>query len=622
MASEKDISSTEKLLNVIRQDPQKNGGGSSLPSGGATGPSPAFRPGMGLSSLKSREVVGVEIQENYLNVVRMVRSGSDWKAIQAFSASIPENVSPNTREFEGFLRSQLQSIEGIKKARIWAILPDSKGEIWHAKVPPVKKDLANAVYWTAKKERNFDDSTTVFDYRVQGEITDNGAKKLSVLVYTAPIQEINFLKKVFAGSGFDLAGITLAPFALRNPFVAGWNRSSGEAHAVLYIGEHTSHIDIHDKDSSLVLSRAIKTGLNSMMETLVHEASGMPEIEVVEDSSVQPAPEASAIDRKKALELITWIESRDNDNTEEHLDTSYSQNKILEVISPALERLARQVERTIDHSVNVLGNPSPARIYLCGRLVSSESVVSFFHDQLGLEALILDTLNPSFPQVSPVISSMNRVQRMKLVPASGAAMSSNDYTPNFLYTAMDRDRQKIFRRNAGIAASILILALVITGGYWLQSKQDLNSTRMEVAGLKNELNNYNPRVSHEMVTLLSGRFQEHSSVLRDYSRKFVPAAVMSELTAITPDNVQLLNVRMDMGAAGGSGAGVQNSMMVVDGFIKGDDALFETYLSSYLFRIRSSPLFRDTVIHKSSAENFGSEGQVLRFIININLRQV
>ncbi|MFW5731537.1 MAG: hypothetical protein ACOCV7_07785 [Desulfonatronovibrionaceae bacterium] len=618
MATDKDISSTEKLLNVIRNSPDADQP-DKVPEETVSAQDRPVSSGRRkkIISLGAREVVGIEIHESRVSLVKMSQAGRTWKAVQAFSAYMKTGMDLDHPDFPDFLGKQLRRMEGIKKARLWATVPGFKGDIWHVMVPRVKTGLSNAVFWSAKKERAFDEKEVIFDYRVQGETTDNGAKKLLVEVYTAPKNQITALKNVFSRAGFTLEGITLCSYGLQNIFLNRWIDPGDQVFAVLNIDKDCSFIDIHH-GNKMLLSRVIKTGLKSMAEAIVQEQKQETAGELVYGQQGSDSTAGAALGRDQALELLLGLE----EVNAQAQDSEYPREKIFAGITPALERLSRQVERTMDHSINVLGNPATAKIHVCGRLAAVPRVLEYFQEQLGMDIQVLDTLNPSLPRVSPVISSMNKVQRMELVPSSGAAMSSNEYTPNFLYTAMDRDRQKIFKRNAGIAAAILVLALLLTGGYWLQSKQELHSSRKVVAGLQDELNSYSPRVSHEMITLLAGRFQEHSSILRDYSRKFIPAAAMSELTAITPNNVQLLNVRMDIGTSGAAGAEVQNRMMVVDGFIKGDEVLFETYLSSYLFKIRNSPLFGDTVIHKSSAESFGSEGQVLRFIINVNLRQV
>ncbi len=628
MAKDKDVSSTEKLLNVIRKGPDRQA--PDIPGQKAAGSQekkPASVFGKGIIPFGTADVVGVEIRNERLNLVKMIQTGGQWKAVQASSVSMREGMSLDSPDFPEFLRIQLSEVDGIKKSRIWTMVPDFKGEIWQVNVPQVKEDFSNVVFWSAKRERDFDENETVFDYRVLGEIIESGARKIAVEVYTAPRKEIDLVTKAFSAAGFPLEGITLSSFALQNIFTNRLVDPGSEAFAVLYIDHDCTYIDLH-QEKRMLLSRVIKTGLDSMAESIMEEQSleGPKDI-VFDDQGL--SPEGAVSEHKSppltietAMQLIALLEGGLPRSAQQSWMADYPPEKIFSMITPALERLARQVERTIDHSINVLKNPPPARIYICGRLAAVPALAAFMREHLGLETEILDPLDPSRPGVSPMITSMEKTVRASLVPAAGLATSSNNYTPNFLYTAMDREKQKILKRNASLAAIAMMVVFLITAGFWFQARQDLKAHQQEVQTLERQLAGHSPRVTTEMISSMGARFNENSQVLRDYSQKLVPLAALSEITAITPDNVKLLRVRMDVRQAGAGSAGRQPGIMVLDGFIRGEENLFETYLSSFILRIRNSPLFLDTVIHRSSAEEFGPEGQVLRFVINVNLKQV
>ena len=505
-------------------------------------------------------------------------------------------------------------MEGIKKARIWTAIPPHAGEIWQVKVPPVKKDLYNAVFWTAKKEKNFDESTTFFDYRILGEITDAGAKKLLAEVYTAPHELKDRLRKVFAKAGFPLFGITLSSYALQNLFTSHRLEADNDVSAVMLIGPQSSCIDIHRRDQML-LSRVIKTGMGSMAESILEAQGAEP---IFGDQEERMAERLSSPEYQEALAAIARLEEEKSGAAPGGEAEGASSEDIFEMISPALERLARQVERTIDHAVNVLGNPSPARLYLCGGLATAPRVTAFFQDQLGLAVEKLDPLNPSMPYVAPAIASMKKRERVALVLAVGLAMSIEGETPNLLFTAIDRQIQKIAKRNAKVAGVVMLIAFLAAGGYWFQAAKELSIARLKTAALQKSLDAQTPLLTQARISQMDQDYTKRAAELREYVRRFVPMAVMSELSAATPANIQLLDVRLDMEKPGAKEA----RFMVVEGIIRGEGISFETHLSSYLFRIRSSPLFGDSVIQKTSDEEFGKEGKVLRFVINVNLEQV
>ncbi|WP_291323591.1 hypothetical protein [Desulfonatronospira sp.] len=619
MSTDKDISSTEKLLNVIRKGPGPVKSVSNTASKPAGAKKNLRSPSKALLPFKARDVVGVEIQESRLNLVRMSGSGHKWKALQGLSAGIPPETPLDSNEFKDFLKIQLQTLERVKKARIWALLPSSRGVIWHVKVPLVKKNLANAVYWTAKREHHFEEDKVVFDFKVLGEVADKGTKKYWVMVYTIPSEDVSQLKKVFSSAGFNLEGITLSSFGLQNLFVSKWYDSGGHPYAVLHIDQHKSTIDIHDKNDHLMLSRVIKTGLESMVNALMQEENtGMQEIEVPADLPGKSAETGMKLDREHALKLIAGLENSIDPYQHDDPGQQLPPDKVMNIIAPAIERLARQVERTIDHSVNVLGNPAPARIYLCGRLSPAEQVAAFFQEELGIETLTLDPLNPSMPNVSPVLNSLGRSERILLTPATGVAMSDNSYTPNFLNTSSDRRKKRILNRNASLVAAGVTAVFLFAGGYWLHLDNTMEQARQQINSLNQQKAEYAPLVDQEMIHELTEQLRHEASILQDYSRKFIPVAALNDVTDATPANVNLVSVRLERGSPGSP----LDGRLVLDGFIIGEERHLGTYLTSYIDSLRRSPLFMEIMVQDRTLRDLGPQGQLMNFVININLEQV
>ena len=178
-------------------------------------------------------------------------------------------TSKNSPEFNSILKSALHSFCGsFANCSIWTMVTAGEANVSYLKVPRVpKKQLQNVVYWSAKKELSFDDKDSVFDFELQGEITDQGIPKYLVMVYTAPKADIEGIKALFSDIGVPLAGITLAPFAVQNVFRSGWRGYDEGAFAALYVGDDFSRIDIYQGEN-LAMTRVVKTGISSMVEAI------------------------------------------------------------------------------------------------------------------------------------------------------------------------------------------------------------------------------------------------------------------------------------------------------------------------------------------------------------------
>ena len=228
MARTSDIDSTEKLLNVIRGQDQ------GLPGRRDKEKTPPSRKKTenisGIYKLKStadkkRYTIGVDFGQGFISLAKTVKT-SDGRPMLLEHKIIKYDhlTSRNSPEFNSILKAALHSFCGtFSNCNIWTMVTAGEANVSYLKVPRVpKKQLQNVVYWTAKKELSFDDKDSVFDFELQGEITDQGIPKYLVMVYTAPKADIEGIKALFSDIGVPLAGITLAPFAVQNVFRSGW----------------------------------------------------------------------------------------------------------------------------------------------------------------------------------------------------------------------------------------------------------------------------------------------------------------------------------------------------------------------------------------------------------------
>ncbi|MFP4668185.1 MAG: hypothetical protein ACLFMN_05245 [Desulfobacterales bacterium] len=597
MATEKEISSTEKLLKVIRSDSSIAGGTSPNSPGTRR---PGFRKKIKdrLPYVRSRGVMGVELFRDAINIAFMTRDKFGRRLVHASRTPLPEDTDINHPNFPPFLKAQLRNADPSGKAEIWISLPPSKGETWNVLVPKVKKGLTNAVYWSAKRERAFDESEYYFDYRITDEVSDKGIQKYRARVSIAAAGDIKLYKKIFSGAGYNIQGITLPGFVLENQFANRWIDPRDEACAALYIGEDSSYIEIRGRSTAL-FNRVIKTGRDSVVDSLIETG----QLRTPENDTEFPLPR----DRREAAAML-----------ERH--AGLSDEELFDMIQPALERLARQLERTIDHSVNVLENPAPERIYICGAISYIPGLSEFFSQQLGLEAVIIDLPDQDF-LAGPEEIFEDRYQRLSLVSTAGLAMPSEN-TVNFLYTAVDRDRQKRALRNANLVAAMCALLFVATGIWWWSARHELEQSRAETAALEKRLEKYTPELTSEDLTEMAGRLQEKNRELGRYSLKLRPVAALKEISRVTPENIRLLAARLDNANLSSGRNPEKKSVLTIEGFIRSESSLYETRLTGYLMKLRGSPVFNEPSVVESGEDTLDSGENVYKFTVNMELSKI
>ena len=627
MVNEKEISSTERLLHVIRRS---GDAGEGLQTESSAPTAAAQQDKKRRPFFSTREFIGVEIFRDRLNLVRTGRGKRGWQILDAASIPLPEGITLEHSEFPFFLKTHLENVLRSRRTDIWVCLPPSRGEVWTAQVPRLKKGLTNAVYWSARKEKTFNETEYFFDYRIKDEILDQGTQKLVAEVCIASSREIRQYERIFSEIGHPLAGITLPAFSLENLFVHKWIDPGEDPYAVLYIGEDASYIDIRGRQTSL-FNRVIKTGRDSLLDSLItgYSRHGLEEesLELQEEQPEGADENQAALRRQQASQRLKQEANRSRKQEENMVSADPNAagpyQQLFDMLRPALERLARQMERTIDHSVNVLSHPAPARIYICGAVSFLPRLAEFFNEQLGIPAVIMDPLAPlpeSPPEAAPLPDDG---ERLSLVSTAALALPS-EKTINFLHTAADMDKEREALRNTNVVAAACAILFVLTGAWWWTAGYELKQAQDQTSQIRQELDQYSPRIQTEDLARLAADLEKKKQQLQRYSQRLQPAAVLKALNQLTPEPVKLLHVRMLPGpdAGGTDGKSKAGGSLTVEGFVRSAPSLFETHLTGYLLKLRRSIIFERSSIVKSSPDTLSTGEDVYRFTLTIDLRQV
>jgi Tfp pilus assembly PilM family ATPase len=711
--------STERLLEIIRGDkagelqeePGKELGPAALPArakGGLAGRG---------SARKVR--VGADLGPYALTLVKMVADNGGFKLLGIHQAPYPSpDMSFKSPEFVSFLRASLAEFCGpARSVEIWTLVSSANADLWHMRVPKVPpRQAPDAVYWAAKKEKQFDDSQFVLDFEIQGKVMDNGVEKLSVMAYVAPRNIVEERRELFVAAGYPLTGATISPIALQTLFRAKWVPNTAKAWANIFVGRNWSRIDVFDR-GDLVMSRAIKAGTNSMIEAFLDayndrqealaaaaakaqaereaalqaaaaqapdtsplspvldlpelvfdvptaepapqpdEVSAEPEMPVFElelesDPEEAPAPPAEIpapapqpapgnsdfvlegdvpppagftarpIDLEQARRLL-YHKLLGRSLGQDRTGAELAEAEVFALIEPATERLVRQVERTFDHFVEVLGNDRIERLFFSGDICTNQRLLDYVEAQLGLPGQILDPLAPDIPWLTGKDVPESTADRLNYNLVVALALCDNAYTPNLLYTYKDKESQRRVSLQARVIYSAAGVLLALLAGFYFWNTTIVRARQADLAGLKAQLAGFSPQVDQMLLAQLGAKASGANHDQRDLARRFEGLAVLRELAGLTPENVRLVAVNLEMGPAQQTKEGAKDQtsgrLLVIDGFVTGGEQAFESSLASYLVRLENSPLFGPPLVHKRSEENLGGQGRVLRFVLHVAL---
>jgi len=628
LAKHDKISSTEKLLNLIRSN--NTTADKTL---NTLDPPQSTRIRKSISTkiipFKRSITVGVDIGHHDLKMVKVTQySDKRWKLLDYMKIPFESQITKESSEFPDFLKSTLTKFCGhSKRIKIWTLMSSAHAEIHHLRIPKVgTKKIANAVYWTLKKETSFKENGTIFDFEVHGYVMEKGIPKIAVVACATPKKEVEKVKSLFSKTGFRLTGLSTAEFAYQNLFRTKWISTAEKTIACLYIGEERSRIDIF-ASGNLAFTRGIKFGMNSIIESFVEGFNEREKGKILRDIDMPEGENTSApksfekerpVNIDEARKILLSLSPDYPPLTEEDAGFHLKEEEIFEMIIPAVERLIRQIERTFEHYVVTLKNERIGKIFVSGGINAYRPLIDYINDQLGLAVDIIDPLAPEIPFLDGISSPTSVSERVSFAPAVGIALSDNTHTPNLTFTYKDKEKLVSIRHiNRGIFAAFIIIIAVFMGIFLWQGRiKELKKAK--IFQLQKEISQYIPKVNQESLMLMASKYNKKQKDLKEYSMKYLGMAIIKDLTMKTPSNIRLLSITGNFGSIIENKAKDTPKILEVDGIILGNRDLFDSSLAGYLIKLKDSSLFNQLSIIKNEVEVY-EEREALHFILNIQL---
>ena len=633
MAKRGEVSSTERLLDLIRTDSKSEDTASSMVSKNSFGHrlkiffnNPVF--------FKKTISVGVDLGHDDIKLVKISRiSDQKYEMLEYERIPFDDNVDRQSPQFPQFLRTVLADFCGnTKNVELWCTIPSARVETRQIRIPKVSpKQIPNSVYWSYKKISAFDETKNIFDFEILGEVEEGDRPKIDVMAYTAPQQEIKELKDMFSKAGYPLRGISIVPFAFQSILRSGRIETDEMNVSSLFIGRDWSRIDIF-AEGNLVLSRGIKAGVKTMIEALRTEIDG----NLFELSIAKSPTKDSARIRAIKKKLKTELEQAQqlffgviHDSAPSLLDERQrllKEDKIFKMILPALERLVRQVERTLRHFSLNYDNARVGKLYISSGVSPHQRIVDYIGEELAIPTETLNPFADSANFISLAPSPEDPSEQSAYVPAMGMALSSNTLTPNFLYTY--KDKQKTVRTqwvNRGVFAAFGLMGVLCIGVTLWQGGR-VEEKEYKLYKLQQQLENVTLRVDKNLILKLVDETQANRRQIKEIGQKYFGVAVISEITDLTPSSVRLISISTKLrgapatkkGKKKGKKKGPDNKTLVLDGIVRGDRLILESTLAGYLMELKNSPMFDQPTISKKSFERY-KDKDVLRFIARLKL---
>ncbi len=592
-----DIDSTEKLLELMRG--KRKGGYQGVNKGG--NPVVAdIASSLKVGGLFKSTVIGVDFGHGSLRLVKLADSSS---ALSSKVVPIRNGVDIDSSEFINFLRAEINAFCGsIKNKKIWFLMSAANVDVYFIRIPKVPDaQIEQVVYAMAKREVTFDEKDYIFDYDVSGEVIEQGKKKLSVMFYTAKRKEVESISSVFRRCGYPLYGITIAPFAIQNFFKTGWYSTEGQNIANIFVGNEYSRIDIF-KDSRLVLTRDIKTGVSSIIEILVdHIKSGMTE----DDHTVT---------NRLVRDILSNVDADNAAFSKSRAGVQIEREELKEAAGPAVSRLAMQIERTFEHFSALMENEKVSLIYFSSVLHIEKYLSEELSRYLFIKCEIFDPL-------AKILGDKGFKERDDLLPVVAVALSNNEYTPNLLLVRKDKELEVKRQLVEKIVFACFMVIIIFSFGYYGKQQYDIKKKQGVIEGLTQQLQQTDKSFDKQSLIGMIDNVKKDKQLYSDYIRRYLGVAVINEISALIPQSVYLTSCNLSItpsAASAAPGGKPGESSLTLDGMITGSSESYNSALASFVARLSDSPLFSGVSVKKTSLDSV-EQVPIQKFLIEVGL---
>jgi hypothetical protein len=261
-------------------------------------------------------------------------------------------------------------------------------------------------------------------------------------------------------------------------------------------------------------------------------------------------------------------------------------------------------------------------------------IAEYVGEQLNIGSAIFDPLDQQIScqyDGDAVFACMS--ERIAFAPALGMALSDNMYTPNFLFTYKDKEREASVKKINLMVFFAFICSVSLCAGVFFYQLYAVGEKTKTLQRLERELGQYNPPIDQNLIMQTASVLEKDLASAKAYSQKYRGMAIISDLSVLTPPNIRLINFKAKLGglpdkskeatnakppASAQAKLNKEETEVEMEGFVFGDRESLETMLMAYIMKLDNSPMFHQISVQKKNEETF-RKTTALHFIINMKV---
>lgn len=557
-------------------------------------------------SVRSSASIGIEISYGTIYMVQLKSIADEGLVFEKCrTVEFDPSLDLDSAGFLQILKAALKQFCGSsKEVSVWVAPQLDQARLHHIKVPKVAPaKLPGAVYWGLQREDAFLEGETVVDFQIEEEGEDEIFDITGALIERDYVERLG---KVFSQAGNPLSGIGLPLLAFRNLVKTGEGSKPNAPVLICQLGQVSTIVSVLLK-GRLTFTRSIPLGLQNLAEILVNNP----------DKSVT---------QEEACEVILNLGHEDSTVPEEQIEAGRAS---FALIQPVLERIIRQIERTIDYYQSNFETEPVEKVFVGGDIGARGRVFEFLSEKIPREVIAIDPFDLPGLQVNSFLPS-ETADRVVYGAAFGLALESYSPGINFAHTYEARQSDGKHKKIAALASLILVLVGLAAVVFYNTQRLELRKLKIEERQLANSREALGAKITEATIMEAIEEVKVLEEQRRAAINRYEALALLSEITRLTPENVSLLHISAAMGSDITS-SNISTGVLQVDsekmaadaegtlllkGVVTGARTSLETSLTIYIARLDQSRLF--SKVEVDSTELVQSDGELnLTFTLTV-----
>jgi len=517
-------------------------------------------------------VAGVSIDTDTLKYVLLTTQNRRYVLKNAGIVHFDEDIKADPAQVTEFVRKTLhQAIpaELWKNCSFSTIIRGTNVSIKKVSLPKMaKNEMKEAIIWNARKDLPFEAEDTLFDYKILGDVTEQGIEKTEVLVGAVDSSLLNEHLGRYASLDIEPVKVLTVPLALFFNYLNYVGDDGDDNSVVIDIGSRVSNIVFINK-GSLQFAREIAIGGDDITEALVGTIS-------TSDGMVKITR-----DEAEKLKLEYGIPE---EGTASLTENGISLNQLSSMMRPSLERLQTQIQRSLDYYRSKFPYGEPDKIFLSGGTARMKHFVEYLSESMGREVEILNPLKNV--AVDPELAE--KIDPYAMAPSFSTIMGTvyaKQLDINLLPHEMKM--KPVWKKQVKILTWAAVFLFIVMGFFTIMAASEAGSVQNTVDELDTRLRQAtrNERIvafqaEYDQLNARNNMFQTN---IQQYSGDLILVEYLKLLSKLTPNYITLNSVTIST---------INGRKMIIQGSISVSLSDNVMYLARYTNRLKESGMFK------------------------------